>query len=110
MDRKSRDNFMGYDIFTQQDIDRYMKDLPQGKSPDLVSMVNYFSHGAISRLSNFLYNKIYEEGEGSRKLVFGHSKHCMCLSCMDWQIIEEGEDGKEKLIDSTEQMQNWVEK
>lgn len=97
-------------IFTQEDIDRYMKDLLQGKSPDLVSMVNYFAEGAVSRLSNFLYRKIYDEGGGNRKLVFGHSKHCMCLSCMDWQIIEEGDDGKEKQIDSTEQLQNWVKK
>ena len=86
---------------TAEDIERYQQ-LRPGKPLDLLALVNFFCEGAVTSLSNFLYDHIAEEG---RELRHGIAKGCRCLSCWEWQIVDE--DGQ--VIDSAESLVDWAQ-
>lgn len=73
---------------TAEDIKRYQRQHQRlGEPLDLVAMVNFFSEGVATSLSNFLYEQIAEEG---RELRHGKPKRCRCSGCREWQLVDEG--------------------
>ena len=90
------------EIFTDAEV------LPAAANYGTTKLVNYFAEGAVSRLSNGLYNRL-EAGSGPRYLKHGISPHCRCMGCYSWQIIEINPDGTKMVADETEDLMDWLD-
>jgi hypothetical protein len=74
---------------------------------DATRLVNYFAEGAVTRVNNALYDRL-DAGAVPRRLRYGLATNCRCLGCHAWQIVEVGLDGKETVVDETEDLMDWL--
>jgi hypothetical protein len=95
------------------DVDQYFKmssmAAEQLKDVDkslLVNMINFFAQGAVSTVSNYIYDAIHESEHHGVHLTHGMSKGCRCGSCYEWQLVDE----KDIVIDTCEAFDEWVER
>lgn len=70
-------------------------------------IANWFAEGAVTRVSNAIMEKL-EAGELPRRLRHGISQGCVCFCCRSWQIVEIGNDGKETIVEETDDLMDWA--
>lgn len=92
---------------TVDDVQRYEKMLSRlPKTPEeLASFANWFAEGAVTSLSNHIMEK-FEESSSSARLEYGIARTCRCLSCYEFQILNE----ENEVIDSAESLTDWVKR
>lgn len=75
---------------------------------DTTELVNFLAEGAVTRLSNGLYERL-EAGTGPRHLRHAISPGCRCMGCYSWQIVELDPAGGENVVDETEDLMDWLD-
>lgn len=72
-----------------EDIERYKKLFKKEtlNDNDLVNMVNWFAEGAITCVSNEIYELMTEKD--CDKMEYNLAQGCRCFSCYSWQFIDE---------------------
>lgn len=72
-----------------EDIDNYKKLFNKEilSNEDLVNMVNWFAEGAVTSVSNEIYELMTEKD--CDKMERAISQDCRCFSCYVWQFTDE---------------------
>ena len=72
-----------------EDIKKYKKifNKEQLSDDDMVNMVNWFAEGAITTVSNAIYELIEEKD--CDRMERGLTTGCRCGSCYSWQFLDE---------------------
>ncbi len=89
-----------------KDIENYKKfrNKQELSDEDLVNMVNWFAEGAITSVSNEIYELMTEKD--CEKMERGLSTGCRCGSCYSWQFLDENN----KVIKEVETLQELIKK
>lgn len=89
-----------------EDIERYKKLFKKETftDQDLVNMVNWFAEGAITSVSNEIY-ELMVEGDCDR-MEHGLSQGCRCGSCYSWQFLDENG----KVLKEVESLKELIKK
>jgi hypothetical protein len=97
---------------TLDDVDKYISlsantalQLQCADRAALVSMINYFAQGAITVLSNRIYEAIHESDHDGVYLTHGTAKGCRCGMCYEWQLVDENG----VVVDAAESLDDWVD-
>lgn len=91
------------------DIARYKKLFKKDtlNDQDMVNMVNWFAEGAITAVSNEIYELMTEQD--CERMEYGLASHCRCFGCYSWQFLDE--NGKVlKEVDSLKELIKKAEK
>lgn len=83
---------------TQEKVDKYKKDFCKDKEINLVHFANWFCEGAVTTVSN----KLYEHLEFDGYLV--HNSYDWKKDCPVWEIRDAETD---EVIESVESFQEW---
>lgn len=88
------------------DIEKYKKfrNKQELSDEDLVNMVNWFAEGAITSVSNEIYELMTEKD--CEKMERGLSTGCRCGACYSWQFLDENN----KVIKEVETLQELIKK
>lgn len=88
------------------DIERYKKLFKKETltDNDLVNMVNWFAEGAITSVSNEIYELMTEKD--CERMEYGLSEGCRCFSCYAWQFIDENG----KVIKEVDSLKDLIKK
>ena len=87
-----------------QDVEKYVRQFGQLETPEQLSqMVNWFAEGAVTTLSNHIMNA-FDKSTTCARLEYNIAKGCRCMCCHEFQILDEDEN----ILDSVEQLKDWV--
>lgn len=91
---------------SQEDIERYKKLFKKENltDTDLVNMVNWFAEGAITSVSNEIYELMTEKD--CDRMEYGLAQGCRCFGCYAWQFIDENG----KVIKEVESLKDLIKK
>jgi len=92
----------------EMDVMRYFasrkRDIDDTTVQDLVNLANWFAEGAVTTLSNHLYDELHK-GDEPRSLRYQMAQGCRCGSCHEWAIV--GDDTGD-VSSSVETLGDWV--